>query len=103
AKVVGNSRRHMREMFRALLAKDNYTFQDTKHGDLTIRRLANGDAQTYPMDDDQATDDHYLVSGYAAADISAVNNPFVTLAEEVREHFQSDTRIVAFINQAQRG
>ena len=37
-----------------------------------------------------------------AAEISASNNPLKTLADEVREHFTSTTRIVAFMNSAQR-
>lgn len=105
AKTAGNAKRHMREIFRAILRKNNYTFPDEYHGELTIRRLANSDGTTYaPLANaDEGTDDnHYLVSGYLSNAMSASNNPFVTLANEVREHFSTTTRVVAFINSAQR-
>ncbi|HVL24875.1 MAG TPA: hypothetical protein VM450_12375 [Thermomicrobiales bacterium] len=105
SKTGGNAKRHMREIFRALMLKDNFTFVDELRGSLTIRRLANSDGTLYPpltSATDEAQDNHYLVSGYAAGSMSATNNPFVTLANEVREHFGTTTRVVAFINTAQR-
>jgi hypothetical protein len=105
AKTAGNAKRHMREIFRALLGSANYAYSDDIYGELTVRRLANGDGTLYPpvaYADEEAEDNHYLVAGYSAAEISATNNPLRTLAEEVREHFTSTTRIVAFMNSADR-
>lgn len=96
AKTAGNARRHSREMRKALMLKSNYTFTDEIHGGITVRRLANTDGTLFGAP--PAEDNHYLTSGYAAASISPINNPFATLAAEVREHFTSDTRIVAFVN-----
>lgn len=108
--TAGNARRHMREINRAFWVKDNYEWEEDEtyvddSGTLIIRRLANGDGTEYPatihaMDD--AEDDHYLVSGYPATEISDTNNPFVTMANEIREHFDSGETVVAFINSAQR-
>lgn len=99
AKTAGNARRHSREMRKALMLKGNYTFADELHGNLTIRRLANTDGTEYGTPG--AEDNHYLTSGYAATAISPTNNPFSTLAAEIREHFTSDSRIAAFVNSAQ--
>lgn len=105
AKIAGNARRHMRSIFRALLRSANDTYIDELNGSLTVRRLANQDGTlfaAFPDTDAEAQDNHYLTSGYASASMSATNNPFATLAAEVKEHFTAETRIVAFINTAQR-
>lgn len=102
---AGNAKRHVREAFRAIFNNVNYTFSDDRHGDLTVRRLANTDGTTYPptfASDAEADDNHYLASGYAAGSMSATNNPFVTLRDELIEHFDSTTAVVAIINPAQR-
>jgi len=80
------------------------TFIDPDWGTLTIQPLANGDTVTYPPvlgSEDFATDDHYLESGYAASAISDTNNPYVTLRDELEEHFGTQTggeNIIALIN-----
>lgn len=104
SKLAGNAKRHTREMLRALMVDDNYTYVDDIRGSVTVKRLANGDTDTYAINGNFAggTDDHYYSSGYAAASISPTNNPFATLADDIREHFTVDTRIVAFINIAQQ-
>lgn len=87
-----------------LLNKTNATFVDEIRGSLTVRRLANSDSTSYPPvigSSSEADDNHYLVSGYTAANISDTNNPFVTLRDEVEEHFGAGD-MVAFINNAQR-
>lgn len=74
----------------ALFENDNSTFDDPVHGDLTIKRLANGDADTYPPvlgSETEATDNHYLVAGYAVSAIADANNPVVTLRDEIAEHY----------------
>jgi hypothetical protein len=101
----GNARRHLREQFRALMNDTNWTFTDPAHGALTIRRLANDDGTVYPptyASDAEATDDHYVSSGYAPTAISATNNPFVTLKAEIIEHFTETTSVIAIINPAQQ-
>lgn len=78
------------EMLKALFNSTAGTFVDPLWGSLTIQRLANGDAVVYPPvigSESEATDNHYLESGYAAADISDTNNPFVTINNELEEHF----------------
>lgn len=74
---------------------------------LTIQPLANGDTVVYPPvegSETEATDNHYLVSGYAASGINDTNNPLVLAADELIEHFPISTggnNIVVFINNAQ--
>lgn len=97
------------EILRALLDNTARTFVDPlEHvGTLTIQPLANGDAVLYPPVlalETEATEDHYLVSGYTTANISDTNNPFPTLRNELEEHFGTPTgfgNIVAFINTAE--
>lgn len=108
--IGGNAKRHMREINRAFWNNANYTYEEEQNlygdsGTLTVRRLANSDGSLFaPTNnaDTEADDNHYLVSGYLASAISPTNNPFVTLAAEIREHFDSEAPIVAFINSAQR-
>lgn len=101
AKVAGNARRHTREMLRALIGDNaNYTYPDPLAGSLTVRRLANTDGTLYGPT--AAEDNHYLAPAYAVTAISPTNNPFATLATEIREHFDTSSRIVALINSAQR-
>lgn len=95
-------------ILKALLNSTNDTFVDQKYGSLTIRRLANAtsgsDTTVYPPligTSSEATEDHYIETGYSAASISDTNNPFVTGRDEIEEHF-GDGMIVAFINNAQR-
>lgn len=95
------------EILAALLNSAQGTFIDPLWGSLAIEPLANGDSVTYPPvlgSESEATDNHYLESGYAAASISDTNNPYVTLRDELEEHFGTPTggsNIVAFINNAQ--
>lgn len=96
------------EMLKAILNNTQGTFVDPLWGSLSIEPLANGDTVTYPPvlgSDTESTDDHYLESGYAAASISDTNDPYVTIVDELEEHFgasQGGSNIVTFINNAQR-
>ena len=91
----------------ALLNNTERTFTDELHGDLLIEPLANGDGVYYPQvigATDPATENHYLASGYTAANISDTNDPFPTIIDELEEHFgvtQGGSNIVVFINNAQ--
>ncbi len=95
------------EILKALLNNTQDTFTDKHWGSLSIEPLANGDAVVFPPvlgSESEATDDHYLESGYAASSISDTNDPFVTIANELEEHFGAPTggsNIVCFINNAQ--
>jgi hypothetical protein len=95
------------EMLKALFNSTAGTFVDPRHGSLTIERLANGDSVVYPPVlgiETEATDTHYLESGYAASGISDTNDPYVTMVAELVEHFGVQTgnsEIVTFINSAQ--
>lgn len=95
------------EMLKALLNNAADTFNDLLWGNLTVQPLANGDAVVFPPvlgSEFEATDDHYLESGYAASAISDTNNPYATIAAELEEHFGTPAggaNIVSFINNAQ--
>lgn len=101
-----NTRR--REILLRLFTSTDTTFIDPLWGSLTIKGLANGTSgELYPpvlgsMSD--ATENHYLESGYAATAISDTNNPYVTMANELEEHFGTPTggsNIAVFINNAE--
>lgn len=99
-----NSKRFL--ILRALLNKDNETFSDDLWGDLTIRRLANGDSGVeYPPVLGASTmttsHNHYVGTNYAASGISDTNNPYATIRDHLEEHY-GDSQIVVFINNAQR-
>jgi hypothetical protein len=101
-----NSARY--EMLRALYNNTERTFIDqTGRGTLLIEPLANGDSVLYaPVlgSETEATENHYLESGYAASAISDTNNPFATIRDEIEEHFGAATggeNIAVFLNQAQ--
>lgn len=87
-----NTRRY--EVLKALLNNTARTFSDPHNGSLSVQPLANGDSVLYPPalgTESEATDDHYLVSGYAAASISDNNNPLKTIRDELEEHFGAPT------------
>lgn len=93
-------------ILRALFNNVNDTdyYEEAYGRTVTIRRLANQDGTIYaPVinADDGAEDDHYLISGYTSANISNTNNPFITLRDEIKEHFGEGVNIVVFINPAQ--
>jgi hypothetical protein len=96
------------EMLKALFNNTARTFVDPNYGSLTIQPLANADAVVYPPvegSESEATDDHYLESGYLASAISDTNNPLVTIRDEIEEHFgggaQGGSNVAVFINNAQ--
>jgi hypothetical protein len=86
------------------------TFTDPIHGSLTPEPLANGDSVTYPPitgePTSEATEDHYLESGYTAANISDTNNPIITMRDDLNHHTGGPTtggeNIIVFANSAQR-
>lgn len=61
------------------------------HGTLNIRRLANTDGTLFPPvlgSESEADDDHYAETSYAISEITATNNPIITLRNEIIEHFR---------------
>lgn len=92
------------ELIRALVNSTARTFVDPIWGSLTVQPLANGDTVVYPPvlgSEAEATDTHYLESNYAATAISDTNNPYMTIRNELEEHFgavQGGSNIVVFIH-----
>jgi hypothetical protein len=95
------------ELLKRLFKNTATTFVDPLWGSLSVQPLANGDAVVYPPvlgSDSEATDNHYLQSGYAATAISDTNNPYATIVEELAEHFGAPAGgddIAVFINPAE--
>lgn len=95
------------EVLKQLFNNNQVTFSDEERGDLIIEPLANQDGTVYPPvlgSETEAEDNHYLGSGYSAANIDDDNNPLDTLEDELIEHFGDNTggnNIVVFHNQAQ--
>lgn len=101
--VIRNVNTRRFELLKALFNNTNATFIDPR-GTLTIRRLANSDGTLYlPVigSETEADDAHYIESGYAASAISDANNPFLTIRNEIKEHF-GDGNIVVFIHTDQQ-
>lgn len=100
-----NTRRH--ELLRTLFNNTSRAWEDDNYGELTLVPLANGDAVVYPPvqgASDDATADHFLVSGYAASAISDANNPVKTIVRKLELRFgaeQGNSNIGVFINSAQ--
>src|SRR5512139_2836365 len=96
------------EMLKALFNNAQDSFTDPLWGSLSIEPLANGDSVVYPPvkgSEAEATDDHYRESGYTVANISDTNDPYVTIVDELEEHFGGDAKgenIVVFINNDSR-
>lgn len=101
-----NTRRH--EILRRFFKNTTDTFVDPRDdvGSLTIQPLANNDTVTYPPvlgSESEATEMHYLETGYAVASITETNNPVITGRNELEEHFGAPTgygNIAMFVPQA---
>ena len=96
-----------RELLNALFLSSQDDFADIKWGALLIEPLANGDTVTYPPvvgSGTDATEDHYLESGFTSANISDTNNPFVTIRDDLVHHYNgttTDNEVAVFINSDQ--
>jgi hypothetical protein len=97
------------EILRRIFKDTTDTFTDPRLGSLTIQPLANGTAgELYPPvigSESEATQDHYLESGYASSAISDTNNPVKTMTEKLMKRFGRRTGgipIITLINIAQR-
>jgi len=102
--IIQNTNTVRFEILKRLFNNTATTYIDPRRGSLTIQPLANGDSVVYPPvlgSEADATENHFLESGYAAAAISNTNNPFATIRGELDEHFGDMTggeNIVAFIH-----
>lgn len=96
------------QLLTALLDNTTFVFPDDNWGNLTVQPLANDDTVLYPEvigASAEATEDHYLESGYLAAAITDANNPYVTIEADLVHHFgksQGGDDVVVFINSAQK-
>lgn len=92
------------EMMKALFNNADRPFPDEIGGDLVLRSLANGDATLYPPvfgATAAAPANHYAITNYAMAAISATNNPLILPVRTLRQRFglqQGGSRIVTFLN-----
>jgi hypothetical protein len=107
--VVEQNVRTVRRLLQtALLDNTQDTFVDINWGSLSIEPLANDDTVVYPPvigSGIEATEDHYLESGYTSANISDTNNPYVTIEADLVHHFgesQGNDNVVVFINKAEK-
>lgn len=97
-----NTVRH--QMLRRLFKNTTDSYVDRVGGSITIQPLANGDAVVYPPvigSSTEATEDHYLESGYAESAISDTNDPYAVVVPELTQHFGQVTggsNVVSFIN-----
>lgn len=100
--LINGDTRWMRDHLLAALfygtsGGSGWTFTDPLKGALTIQGLANGDSQTYMVQngaDSGATDTHIL--GQANA-IDDSNNPYDDIHAELLEHPENGGDVVAFI------
>lgn len=105
--VTQNTNTMRYEVLKSLLNNTAYSFVDERRGTLSVQPLANGDSVEYPPvlgSDDNATDNHYIETGYAASSISDTNDPVAPIVSELEEHFGTMTggsNIAVFINNAQ--
>ena len=96
------------ELLKAILNNTQGTFIDPLWGSLSIEPLANGDTVVYPPvlgSQTEATEDHYLESGYAATAITDTNNPYSTIKDELEHHFGvgvGGSDVVVFIHPDER-
>lgn len=96
------------ELLKALFNNNARSFTDPLWGALTVQPLANGDGVNYPpvigAEAEITTHSHYAGSNYISANISDTNDPYLTLRDNLEEHFGTPTggsNIVAFINNAE--
>ena len=103
-----NTRRQA--IMRSLFRNTPWVFRDATRRNapsVTVKSIANGDGDTYMSalgSLTEATDNHFLTSGYLATAISNINDPYPVLVGELSEHQGRVTggqEIVVFINAAQ--
>lgn len=91
---IRNTNRLRYEVLLKLFKNTATSFVDPINGTLSVKSLANGDTVLYPPvigSETEATEDHYLESGYLVAAISDTNNPLVTMRNDMEHHFGVNT------------
>lgn len=81
-------------LLQALLTSTNRVYADELYGDLTVKPLANGDADTYPPvlgSEAEATRNRYHGVSYAASAISDTNDPYATIVGDLEGDFGTPT------------
>ncbi|MCB0106901.1 MAG: hypothetical protein KDE53_13360 [Caldilineaceae bacterium] len=90
--------RWMRDhLLAALFVNASWTYNDEDKGALTVKGLANGDTDTYHIQegaDSGATDTHYFAQANA---IDNSNDPFPTIHSELKEHPENGGDFIAFV------
>lgn len=95
--ITGDVRWTRDQLLAAMLNNVNYTFSDEQIGDVTVKGLANGDTDEYPIlpgSDSGATDTHYLAQASAIDDS---NDPFETDYEDLMEHSENTGEVICLV------
>lgn len=96
AVMQADSRWQRRQMFTAMLNNTQYTYDDAKHGNITVKPLANSDTDRYhDTEGNVATDDHFYAQ---AAAIDDTHNPFETLSDELTEHPDNQGETIVYLS-----
>ena len=90
--------RWMRDhLLSGLFINTNWTYSDPEWGDITVKPLANGDTDSYLIQegtDSGATDTHQFAQAHAIDDS---NDPFPTIHDELLEHPENGGAPIALI------
>lgn len=90
--------RWMRDhLLSGLFVNTNWTYSDPEWGDLTVKPLANGDTDSYLIQegaDSGATDTHFFAQSSAIDDS---NDPFPTIHDDLMEHPENGGSVIALI------
>ena len=81
----------------ALFNNASYTFVDPEHGSLTVQPLANSDTVTYMRRNGGevgTVDTHFFAQAGAIGDAT---NPYITAADDLREHPENNGEVVHLI------
>jgi hypothetical protein len=100
--------RYSFDVLKRIFNNTDFSFNDKRRGNLTVKPLANSDGTLYPPtidSEDEAEANHYLVSGYTAANISDTNNPIEELVDLLALRWGDETGgipVAVVISRSQR-
>lgn len=99
ALMLDADKRYLRYNILAALFQDtDFTFEDEEHGTLTVKPLANGDAQEYMLlqgAETATTADHYEAQAGAIADNA---NPFPNIYDKLNSRPENgEGRVISFV------
>lgn len=92
------------EILKRLFKNTQTVFTDPRKGTINVEGLANGDSALYPPvlgTATEATENHYIETGYITSAISSTNNPLTTVRNELEEHFGAPSgygNVALFVN-----